>query len=249
MPDDLIKKSIRLPADLDEYVNSQKGTTWTDKLCRILEDYRSGDETRAVYMADYEKRMAANRKKIQEIICTVPLKTLTPCPSRNPGVCLSSGTWNTGTAALVVRICRESRFTDPLPRHFPARGTGAALAAVSLRPHGSDNGSRDESLVASGARPAPRRGTRTAADPEQKGMLMFIKVEQVICGEIERWIFIDPRTIHVEADRSVSDLSRIVYFMYARSKSEGKVIVRTSSDAAELLDLRDTYWKQVEKHK
>lgn len=179
----------------------------------------------------------------------MPLKTLTPCPSRNPGVCLSSGTWNTGTAALAVRICRESRFTDPLPRHFPARGTGAALAAVSLRPHGSDNGSRDESLVASGARPAPRRGTRTAADPEQKGMLMFIKVEQVICGEIERWIFIDPRTIHVEADRSVSYPSRIVYFMYARSKSEGKVIVRTSSDAAELLDLRDTYWKQVEKHK
>lgn len=66
MPDDLIKKSIRLPADLDEYVNSQKGTTWTDKLCRILEEYRSGDETRAEYMADYEKRMTANRKKIQE---------------------------------------------------------------------------------------------------------------------------------------------------------------------------------------
>lgn len=66
MPDDLIKKSIRLPADLDEYVNSQNGTTWTDKLCRILEDYRSGEETRAEYMADYEKRMAANRKKIQE---------------------------------------------------------------------------------------------------------------------------------------------------------------------------------------
>lgn len=66
MPDDLIKKSIRLPADLDEYVNSQKGATWTDKLCRILEEYRSGDETRAEYMADYEKRMAANRKKIQE---------------------------------------------------------------------------------------------------------------------------------------------------------------------------------------
>ena len=66
VPDDLIKKSIRLPVDLDEYVNSQKGTTWTDKLCRILEDYRSGDETRAEYMADYEKRMEANRKKIQD---------------------------------------------------------------------------------------------------------------------------------------------------------------------------------------
>lgn len=66
MPDDLIKKSIRISVDLDEYVGSQKGRTWTDKLCWILEDYRSGDETRAEYMADYEKRMAANRKKIQE---------------------------------------------------------------------------------------------------------------------------------------------------------------------------------------
>lgn len=66
MPDDLIKKSIRLPADLDEYVNSQKGTTWTDKLCRILEEYRSGDETRTEELAYYEKLMAANRKKIQE---------------------------------------------------------------------------------------------------------------------------------------------------------------------------------------
>lgn len=137
----------------------------------------------------------------------------------------------------------------PAPPTLPRQGTGAALAAVPLRPHGSDNGSRDESLVASGAKPVPRRGTWTAVDPEQKGMLMFIKVEQVVCGEMERWIFIDPRTIHVEADRSVSDPSRIVYFMYARSKSEGKVIVRTSLDASELLDLRDTYWKQVEKHK
>lgn len=66
MPDDLIKKSIRLPVDLDEYVNSQKGTTWTDKLCRILEEYRSGDETRAEELAYYEKLMAANRKKVQD---------------------------------------------------------------------------------------------------------------------------------------------------------------------------------------
>lgn len=66
MPDDLIKKSIRLSVDLDEYVNSQKGTTWTDKLCRILEEFRSGDETRVEELAYYEKLMAANRKKIQE---------------------------------------------------------------------------------------------------------------------------------------------------------------------------------------
>ncbi len=66
MPDDLIKKSIRVSKDLDEYVGNQKGKTWTDKLCRILEDYRSGDETRAEELAYYEERMAANRKKIQE---------------------------------------------------------------------------------------------------------------------------------------------------------------------------------------
>ena len=61
MPDDLIKKSIRLPADLDAY-----GTTWTDKLCRILEDYRSGEETRAERMAYYENWIKASQKKIDE---------------------------------------------------------------------------------------------------------------------------------------------------------------------------------------
>ena len=65
MPDDLIKKSIRISVDLDEY-GSQKGRTWTDKLCRILEDYRSGDETRAEELAYYEQRMKANRQKISE---------------------------------------------------------------------------------------------------------------------------------------------------------------------------------------
>ena len=66
MPDDLIKKSIRLPADLDAYVDQQKGTTWTDKLCRILEDYRSGEETRAERMAYYENWIKASQKKIDE---------------------------------------------------------------------------------------------------------------------------------------------------------------------------------------
>ena len=67
MPDDLIKKSIRLPADLDEYVNSQKGTTWTDKLCRILEEYRSGDETRS-------RTVRSILSLGHWITCTVPLK-------------------------------------------------------------------------------------------------------------------------------------------------------------------------------
>ncbi len=66
LPDDLVKKSIRLPADLDAYVDQQKGTTWTDKLCRILEDYRSGEEKRAERMAYYENWIKASQKKIDE---------------------------------------------------------------------------------------------------------------------------------------------------------------------------------------
>ena len=62
VPDDLVKKSIRLPADLDAYVDQQKGTTWTDKLCRILEDYRSGEET----LAYYNNWIKASQKKIDE---------------------------------------------------------------------------------------------------------------------------------------------------------------------------------------
>lgn len=49
------------------------------------------------------------------ITCTALWTTLTTCLSRNPGGCLSSGSWNTGTAALAVRICRESRLTDLSP--------------------------------------------------------------------------------------------------------------------------------------
>jgi len=59
---------------------------------------------------------------------------------------------------------RKPLYRLKYPRHFPARGTEAALAAVSLRLSRSDNGSRDWSLVASGAIPAPRRDTRTAID-------------------------------------------------------------------------------------
>ena len=44
-------------------------------------------------------------------------------------------------------------------------------------------------------------------------------------------------------------LCLILVELFILCKSEGKVIVRTSSDASKLLDLRDTYWKQVEKHK
>lgn len=66
VPDGLVKKSIRLPADLDAYVDQQKGTTWTDKLCRILEDYRSGEETRAENMAYYNNWIKASQKKIDE---------------------------------------------------------------------------------------------------------------------------------------------------------------------------------------
>ena len=69
MPDDLIKKSIRLPADLDEYVNSQKGTTWTDKLCRILEEYRSkglGSEFFAYMEAHREEGVTRFRLEIED---------------------------------------------------------------------------------------------------------------------------------------------------------------------------------------
>lgn len=134
MPDDLIKKSIRLPADLDAYVDQQKGTTWTDKLCRILEDYRSGKKPgrNAWHITKTGSRPARRRSMNRTgrstplpglwITCTALWTTLTTCLSRNPGGCLSSGSWNTGTAALAVRICRESRFTDSLPPTLPRQG-------------------------------------------------------------------------------------------------------------------------------
>ena len=61
---DLIQKSVRLPADLYEYVDSQKGKNFSDRLVRLLEDMKNGEEARRERLSDYEARICNAQERL-----------------------------------------------------------------------------------------------------------------------------------------------------------------------------------------
>lgn len=67
---ELIQKSVRLPADLVDYVELCEGVTFTDKLVRILVDYRDGLTSRAKklkYMRERQEMCARDLDKLFEV--------------------------------------------------------------------------------------------------------------------------------------------------------------------------------------
>ena len=63
---DLIAKSMRLPADVVDYVEEQPGDTFTAKFVALVRDIKDGDQRRAERLAYYERTIAANHKKLEE---------------------------------------------------------------------------------------------------------------------------------------------------------------------------------------
>lgn len=63
---DLIKKSIRLPADIVDYVEAQPGRDFTSKLLGLLMECRDTESQRAESLAYYERSIADNTAKIKE---------------------------------------------------------------------------------------------------------------------------------------------------------------------------------------
>lgn len=65
MPDELIPKSVRLPADIVDYVDAQPGKDWTQKLIYLITDYRDGEQNRVQELESYERTIIANRDYIK----------------------------------------------------------------------------------------------------------------------------------------------------------------------------------------
>lgn len=66
----LIQKSVRLPADLVDYIESCSGSTFTEKLVGILEDYRDGLTTRTLELKNLRELqdfVSQNLQKLQSI--------------------------------------------------------------------------------------------------------------------------------------------------------------------------------------
>lgn len=61
----LISKSVRLSSDQVDFIESQPGSTFTEKLSGILAEYKSGDAKRAEDLKYYDRMIAKKRKELQ----------------------------------------------------------------------------------------------------------------------------------------------------------------------------------------
>ncbi|MDE5894346.1 MAG: hypothetical protein K2H45_15640 [Acetatifactor sp.] len=62
---DLVQKSVRLPVDLVDYIESCNGSTFTEKLVGILEDYRDGLTTRTLELKHLRERQNLVSQQLQ----------------------------------------------------------------------------------------------------------------------------------------------------------------------------------------
>lgn len=65
--DKLIQKSVRLPEDLVEYVNAQKGRDFSKKLINLLTDIREGDAERQRQLQYYDKQICEYRNRLDDL--------------------------------------------------------------------------------------------------------------------------------------------------------------------------------------
>ncbi|MBR6643069.1 MAG: hypothetical protein IKL28_05350 [Lachnospiraceae bacterium] len=64
----LIQKSVRLPADLVDYIETQEGYTFSEKLVGVLEEYRSGDQRRRQVLERYNRDVQSRERRLAELL-------------------------------------------------------------------------------------------------------------------------------------------------------------------------------------
>ena len=66
MPDELVRKSVRLPSEMVDFIESLSGKDFTQKLLNLIREYRDGESQRQESIACYEQLVKANRDKLNE---------------------------------------------------------------------------------------------------------------------------------------------------------------------------------------
>ncbi len=64
----VIQKSVRIPSDLVEFVDSQSGADFSKKLIGILTEYKNGDLERKLMLQRYEEQIAERRKRLDTLM-------------------------------------------------------------------------------------------------------------------------------------------------------------------------------------
>jgi len=64
---DNISKTVRLPADLVNYIDQQEGSNFSQKLVGILVDYQKGDKIRKDTLAYYNRAVSERRQSLKDV--------------------------------------------------------------------------------------------------------------------------------------------------------------------------------------
>lgn len=64
----MVQKSVRLPAVLVEFVNSQPGDGFTGKLIGLLTEYKSGELERRLMLQRYDEQIAERRERLDTLM-------------------------------------------------------------------------------------------------------------------------------------------------------------------------------------
>lgn len=67
MKSDNIQKSVRMPPELVEYIEKQRGPDFSKKLVGLLMDIRKGDHERQKMLDDYDKLLADKRDRLSDL--------------------------------------------------------------------------------------------------------------------------------------------------------------------------------------
>ena len=63
----LVHKSVRLPQELVDFVQSQSGNDFSKKLVKILKDYKDGYTLRIAQVQRYDELIDERQKQLQEL--------------------------------------------------------------------------------------------------------------------------------------------------------------------------------------
>lgn len=72
----MVQKSVRLPAELVEYVNAQPGCDFTNRLTRVLAECKGGELERKLMLQRYDEQIAERRGRLDALVRSINRVTL-----------------------------------------------------------------------------------------------------------------------------------------------------------------------------
>lgn len=67
----MVQKSVRIPADLLEFVNGQPGADFSKKFVAILTEYKDGEQERKLMIQRYDEQLAERKQRLDMLMADI----------------------------------------------------------------------------------------------------------------------------------------------------------------------------------